>query len=599
MADKRKLNKNEIKKQLVDVNSKIENGVFIFTGPMVIVDFANAIKKPVNEIISYFFKQGKMYNINKTLDEEEIATLCLDYGYDFQKEKEINAQNFMDNVEIFDEEKELSERPPIITVMGHVDHGKTTLIDKIRGSQIAENEAGGITQHIGAYQVEYKKKKITFLDTPGHESFALMRSRGAKLTDIIVLVIAADDGVMAQTKEAIAHAKFSNVPIIVFVNKMDKQNADLEKIKAELSNENIIPEDWGGDIQFVIGSALQNKGINDLFEAILIQSEMLELKANSNRLPIGTIVESHIDKGRGTIATLIVENGTLMQRDFIVAGSKYGRVRTLEDFFGKKINFALPGTPVVVTGLNYVPQAGDKFFAFKDEKFAKNLAQKKEFADKQKNLRERNVVEIKDGKKIINLIIKSDVQGTAEAVKHSLSKLQNEEAKINIVSANVGLVSKSDLLLAIASNASIYCFNTLLNSNLNKMVEENKIEVKFYKIIYKMIADVEKMLKGKLAPKYKDELTGRALVLKVFFYSKVGNIAGCKMETGFIKANAKVKIYRENKLIHEGKIDSLQKEKNLVKKVEVGKEFGTHIYKFNDIKVDDIIEAYQEVEIKK
>jgi translation initiation factor IF-2 len=599
MADKRKLNKNEIKKQLVDVNSKIENGVFIFTGPMVIVDFANAIKKPVNEIISYFFKQGKMYNINKTLDEEEIATLCLDYGYDFQKEKEINAQNFMDNVEIFDEEKELSERPPIITVMGHVDHGKTTLIDKIRGSQIAENEAGGITQHIGAYQVEYKKKKITFLDTPGHESFALMRSRGAKLTDIIVLVIAADDGVMAQTKEAIAHAKFSNVPIIVFVNKMDKQNADLEKIKAELSNENIISEDWGGDIQFVIGSALQNKGINDLFEAILIQSEMLELKANSNRLPIGTIVESHIDKGRGTIATLIVENGTLMQRDFIVAGSKYGRVRTLEDFFGKKINFALPGTPVVVTGLNYVPQAGDKFFAFKDEKFAKNLAQKKEFADKQKNLRERNVVEIKDGKKIINLIIKSDVQGTAEAVKHSLSKLQNEEAKINIVSANVGLVSKSDLLLAIASNASIYCFNTLLNSNLNKMVEENKIEVKFYKIIYKMIADVEKMLKGKLAPKYKDELTGRALVLKVFFYSKVGNIAGCKMETGFIKANAKVKIYRENKLIHEGKIDSLQKEKNLVKKVEVGKEFGTHIYKFNDIKVDDIIEAYQEVEIKK
>ena len=599
MADKRKLNKNEIKKQLVDVNSKIENGVFIFTGPMVIVDFANAIKKPVNEIISYFFKQGKMYNINKTLDEEEIATLCLDYGYDFQKEKEINAQNFMDNVEIFDEEKELSERPPIITVMGHVDHGKTTLIDKIRGSQIAENEAGGITQHIGAYQVEYKKKKITFLDTPGHESFALMRSRGAKLTDIIVLVIAADDGVMAQTKEAIAHAKFSNVPIIVFVNKMDKQNADLEKIKAELSNENIISEDWGGDIQFVIGSALQNKGINDLFEAILIQSEMLELKANSNRLPIGTIVESHIDKGRGTIATLIVENGTLMQRDFIVAGSKYGRVRTLEDFFGKKINFALPGTPVVVTGLNYVPQAGDKFFAFKDEKFAKNLAQKKEFADKQKNLRERNVVEIKDGKKIINLIIKSDVQGTAEAVKHSLSKLQNEEAKINIVSANVGLVSKSDLLLAIASNASIYCFNTLLNSNLNKMVEENKIEVKFYKIIYKMIADVEKMLKGKLAPKYKDELTGRALVLKIFFYSKVGNIAGCKMETGFIKANAKVKIYRENKLIHEGKIDSLQKEKNLVKKVEVGKEFGTHIYKFNDIKVDDIIEAYQEVEIKK
>ena len=597
MLDKRKLNKKEIQDQLVSVNTEIKDGIFIFSGPMAIVDFARSIKKPVNEIISYFFKKGKMYNINKTLDEEEIAELCLEYGYDFQEEKEINAQNFMDTVEIKDNKSDLIERPAIITVMGHVDHGKTTLIDKIRGTNLAKEEAGGITQHTGAYQIEYKKNKITFLDTPGHESFTSMRSRGAKITDIVILVIAGDDGVMPQTKEAIDHARVAQVPLIVFVNKMDKPNVDLEKIKSELANVEIISEDWGGDTQFVFGSALKGDGIDKLFEAILIQAEILELKSNPNRLPIGTVIDSFIHKGKGTMATLIIEHGTLMKKDFIVAGSKYGRIKTLENYLGKNINFATPGMPVTVTGLNYVPHAGDKFFGFKDEKFAKNLAQEKEFIDKQKILRSRNVVENKDEKKVINLIIKSDVQGTAEAVKYALSQLNNEEAKINVVSATVGIVSKSDVLLAIASNASIYCFNTQLSSEINKIAKEKKIEIKSYNVIYKMIDDVKNKLKGESNPKFKDEFIGRAEILQIYFYSKVGNIAGCKMKTGYITSNSKVKIFRNEEEIFEGKIDSLQIKTNQVKKVESGKEFGICIHKFDDIKVGDVIKSFKEVEI--
>lgn len=597
MFDKRKKNKKEIQDQLINVNTEIKDGVFIFSGPMAIVDFARSIKKPTNEIISHFFKKGKMYNINKTLDEEEIAELCFEYGYDFNKEKEINAQNFMDTIEIKDDENELIERPPIITVMGHVDHGKTTLIDKIRGTNVVKDEAGGITQHTGAYQIEYKKNKITFLDTPGHESFTSMRSRGAKITDIVVLVVAADDGVMPQTKEAIDHAKVAKVPLIVFINKMDKPNVDIEKIKSELANIEIVSEDWGGDTQFVFGSALKNEGIDKLFEAILIQAEILELKSNPNRLPIGTVIDSFIHKGKGTMATLIIEHGTLMKKDFIVAGSKYGRIKTLENFLGKNIDLATPGMPVTITGLNYVPQAGDKFFGFKDEKFAKNLAQEKEFIDKQKILRSRNIIENKEGKKIINLIIKSDVQGTAEAVKQSLSQLNNDEAKINIVSATVGIVSKSDILLAIASNASIYCFNTLISSEINKISEEKKIEIKSYKVIYKMIDDVKNKLKGHSSPKFKDEFIGRAQILQIYFYSKVGNIAGCKMKTGYITSDSKVKVFRNEKEIFEGKIDSLQIKTNQIKKIESGKEFGIHIHKFDDIKIGDIIESYKQVEI--
>ncbi|NQZ66004.1 MAG: translation initiation factor IF-2 [Mycoplasmatales bacterium] len=598
MQDKRKLNKKEIQDQLTNVSTELVDGVFVFTGPMAIVDFAEKVKKPVNEIIRKYLMKGKMYNINHTLDEEEIAELCLEYGYDFQKENRIDAQNFMEEVILEENENDLVERAPIITIMGHVDHGKTTLIDKIRGTHVTQGEAGGITQHTGAYQVKFREKHITFLDTPGHEAFTAMRSRGAKVTDIVVLVVAADDGVMPQTKEAIAHAKVARVPIIVFVNKMDRPNVDIEKIKAALSQEDITSEEWGGETQFVYGSGLTGEGIDKLFASILLQTEMLELKSNPNRLPIGIVIESRLDKGKGSVTTLIVEHGTLMPRDFIVAGSKYGKIRTLQDTNGKNISEAIPGTPVVITGLNYSPNAGDKFFAFKDEKFAKNLAQEKAFADKQQDLRSRSVVEVREGQSIVNIVIKADVQGTSEAAKYSLAKLENEEIKINVVRSAVGEISKSDVLLAQASNAIIYGFNINPSGDVMNFAKENRVEIKTYNVIYKMIEDVEKMITGMKSIKYKEELTGRAQILKVFFYSKVGNIAGSKMETGFMNAGAKVKLYRNEKLIHEGKIDSLQRGPNALKKADTGTEFGTHIHKFENIKVGDIIEAYHDVEIK-
>lgn len=598
MSDKRKLNKKQIQEQLTTVNTELVDGVFVFTGPMAIIDFAEKVKKPANEIITRYFMAGKMYNINHTLDEEEIAELCMEYGYDFQKEEKIDAQNFMEQVVLEEDEVDLIERAPIITVMGHVDHGKTTLVDNIRGTKVSETEAGGITQHTGAYQIKFKGKPITFLDTPGHEAFTAMRSRGAKATDIVILVVAADDGVMPQTKEAIDHSKAAGVPIIVFVNKMDKPGANPEKVKIALSAEEVVADDWGGDVQFVYGSGLTGDGIDRLFNAIIIESEMLELKANSNRLPIGIVVESRLDKGRGSVTTLIIQHGTLMTRDFIVAGSKYGKIRTLEDTDGNKIESAIPGTPVVITGLNYAPNAGDKFFAFKDEKFAKNLAQEKEFADKQQDLRSRSVVEVKEGQTIVNIIIKADVQGTSEAVKYSLAKLENEEIKINVVRSAVGAITKSDVLLAQASNAIIYGFNISPSGDVSNFADENKVIIKTYQIIYKMIEDVEEMITGMKSTKYEEVFTGRAQVLQVFFYSKVGNIAGSKMETGYMDSNAKVKVYRDDKMIYEGKIDSLQSGPNSLKKAVAGKEFGTHVKGFEGIKVGDFIEAFHDVEIK-
>ena len=594
MSDQRKLNKDEIKTQLTSVKTELKDGVFVFTGPMSIMHFAEAVKKPANEIIKHFFMGGKMYNINHTLDEEEIAELVMEYGYDFQKENQVDAQNFMDEVVISDDDNETITRAPIITVMGHVDHGKTTLIDKIRGANVAEGEAGGITQHTGAYQIEYGGRKITFLDTPGHEAFTAMRSRGAKATDIVILVVAADDGVMPQTKEAIDHAKAANVPLIVFVNKMDKPGVDPEKIKGELSNEDIVADDWGGNNQFVYGSALKGEGIEDLFKSINLEAEMLELRANPNRLPVGIVIESRLDKGRGSVATIIVQHGTLMPRDFVVAGSKYGKIRTLEDHAGNSLESAGPGTPVIITGLNYTPNAGDKFFGFKDEKFAKNLANEKEFADKQQQLRAKSVMEVKDGQKVVNIIVKADVQGTAEAVKYSLAKLKNEEVMVNVVRASVGAISKSDVLLAQASKAIIYSFNVKPSGDVEKSAEENKVQIKYYNIIYKMIEDLEALIKGMKTIQYKEVYTGRAQVLKTFFYSKVGTIAGAMMEDGYMESNSKVKVYRGEKLIHEGRIDSLQRGPDSLKLAEKGKDFGTHVHKFNDILEGDFIEAFKD-----
>ncbi|VEU59823.1 translation initiation factor IF-2 [Mesomycoplasma neurolyticum] len=595
---KKKTNQQTIKNQFNTVKVELKNGVFNFTGPMTIADFAEKINKNAKDIIMLFFKKGKMYTLNYTLNEEEIAELCIRYDFDFQKHSELNASNFMDEIKIEDEEDELEKRPPIITIMGHVDHGKTTLLDKIRQTNVVDSESGGITQHTGAYQIVYDKRKITFLDTPGHAAFAEMRARGSKITDIVVLVVAADDGVMPQTIEAINHAKHSNVPIIVFINKIDKPIKDVEKIKAELSQYNIMSEEWGGDNIFVQGSGLTGKGINELFEAINLQADILDLKANKNREAIGVVIESKLEKGRGAVATLIIQHGTLNKGDFIVAGSKYGRIKTLEDSNGRPLKKAKPGTPVVITGLNYVPLAGNRIFAFDNEKFAKNLAKDKAISDKESILKEKKIMIDKDGTKILNFIIKGDVYGTTEAVKNALEKLKNEEAQSQVVHSGVGEVTENDILLAKTSNSIIYAFKTTVSAAVKERARESGVEIKEFDIIYKIIEDVQEILNKLRPPKFVEEVIGEALILKIFYYSKVGNIAGCKLLTGKFKAKTKVKVIRKNKVIHVGELDSLRRTTDDVKEVLAGNEFGCHIYKFNDIEVDDTIIAYEQVEVK-
>lgn len=595
--DNRKSNFQDIKSQLKTVDTELKDGVFIFTNPMSINEFATKIKKSPNEIINYYFKQGKMYNINYLLDEEKIAELCFEFGYDFSKKSEITASNFMEAIEITDHLKDLKKRPPIITIMGHVDHGKTTLLDYIRKSHIVNSEAGGITQHIGAYQILHNKQKITFLDTPGHEAFTAMRARGAKVTDIVVLVVAADDGVMPQTKEAIDHAKAANVPLIVFVNKIDKPSIDFERIKGELAQEDIVSEEWGGDIQFVYGSGQNGEGVEQLLNAIIVQADMLELKANPNRFAIGTVIESRVDKGQGTLATLIVQNGTLEKGDFIVAGYNYGHIRVMIDSNNTPINLALPGTPIVISGLNYSPEAGDKFFAFHEEKFAKDLANQKQQEDRAKELRQRAPVQVKEGIKLLNIIIKSDVQGTAEAIKHALSRIENEEAKVNIVRASVGAISKSDILLAQASQAMIISFNIRPSSDIKQFAEHEKVQILPHTIIYKIIEDVQSFLKGMMKPKYQEKIIGQAQIIKIIFSSKIGNIAGSKVLSGLIKSNAKIRLIRDQKVLLTTRLDSLQRGKEAVKSVAVGFEFGTHIKNYNDIQEGDIIEAFEDVQI--
>lgn len=593
---KRLSNDEEIKNQLTDVKVELKDGVFIFTGPMSVNEFAKMIKKPANEILTNFFKKGILHNLNSILSEEEIAEICFDYGFDFRKEIEMNESNFMDHFEIEDEKENLEPRPPIITIMGHVDHGKTTLIDKIRNANVAATEAGGITQHTGAYQIVHNNKVITFLDTPGHEAFTAMRLNGAKVTDIVILVVAADDGVMPQTIEAIDHAKAANVPIIVFVNKMDKPNADPERIKADLSKHDILCEEWGGQVPFIYGSALKNQGINELFEAILLQSDLMELKANKNRSPIGTVIEAKISTGTGTIATLMVTNGTIYKRDFIVAGSNYGRIKTLLSIDGKEIESAGPGTPVVVTGLNYLPKSGDKFLGFENEKFAKKLASKKAFVDKQNELNTKNInLNSVGDKKMVNIIIKSDVQGTAEAIKFSLSKLSNKDVAINVIRFSSGSITNSDILLAKASNAIIFAFNLKVDGSIRNLANQEKVVIKTSSIIYEIIEEIEKIVKSLGDPEYKEEKVGEAIIQKIFYYSKVGNIAGCLATDGVIKINTKMKLLRNNKIIHEGILETLQHEKEQIKKIEKGKEFGTHIKGFNDIKEGDIIQTFEDV----
>ena len=594
--NKRQSNVGNIKKHLATAETKLVNGVFVFHGPLTISDFSKKINVNAASILTIFFKKGVMKNINSSLNEEEIAELCLEFNLDFKKEDVVDAQNILDKLEIIDDPNDLASRPPIVTIMGHVDHGKTTLIDQIRKSNVLDTEFGGITQHTGAYQVKFKDRRITFLDTPGHEAFTEMRSRGAKVTDIVIIVVAADDGVKPQTIEAIDHAKAANVPIIVFVNKIDKPNVDLEKVKSQLSEHNIVCEEWGGDIQFVYGSAIKNKNIDQLLEAIFLQADLLDLKANLNRDPIGTIIESKLDRGKGVVSTVIVQNGTLYPRDFIVAGGQYGNIRSLTTVEGKPLDKAFPGMPCIITGLNKNPLAGDKFIVLSDEKFAKKMAEEKQYLDKQKELSEKNSIIVKDGIKTINIIIKTDVQGTAEAIKNSISKIKNDEVIINVIRSGAGEINKADIILAEASNARIYAFNNEgLNSDVKKMAESKNVKIIKHNIIYKIIEELSLLIKTLKEPVYEEKLIGEAIVIQLFYYSKVGTIAGCKQMQGICKEFSKVEVYRKNKMIFKGTINSLKREKNDVKIVEKGFDFGTHIKDFDKIEVDDELKFYEDV----
>ncbi len=583
--------------------AKVNGGVFVYSKPLSVADLSKAINIPSVQIIKYLFMQGKMVTINQLLDDETIGTLCLEYGYDFKKEKIVDADHF-EELEIVDDPSDLEERPSIVTVMGHVDHGKTTLIDAIRSSDVASHEAGGISQAIGAYQKEYNGKRITIIDTPGHAAFTAMRARGAQVTDITVLVVAADDGVMPQTLEAIDHAKAAGCEIIVAINKMDKPGANVDKVKQELMSHDIISEDYGGDVMMIPLSAKTGKGIEDLLDAILLKAEMMELKANPRRYAIGTVLESNLDKGEGPKATLLVQNGTLNNSDYVVVGEIYGKIRRMCNEYGQVVKTALPSTPVSVTGLSAVPSAGDRFMAFPTEKEAKEIAERRALAKKEQTQSGSAALSLSDlnnlvnaGKiKDINVIVKADTAGSAEAVKASLEKCSNDHVHIHVISAAAGAISDSDVLLASASNAIIYAFNIRPDARVNEKAKEEHVEIRPYRIIYQLIDDISSALKGMYKAEMVEKVSGQAEVRHIYKITHVGTVAGSYVTSGELKAKEKVRLLRAGVIIYEGALASLKRFKDDVKEVKEGYECGLSIEGYNDIKEGDIVEGYELVE---
>lgn len=595
-------NRNNNKNEL----NKVNGGIFVYTGDITVSQLSKELNIPTTSIIRFLFMQGKMVTLNQNLDDELIGEICLEFGYDFKKEKVVSEENFED-IEIVDDPSSLKERSPIVTIMGHVDHGKTTLIDTIRNSNIVDTEAGAITQAIGAYQKEINGKKITFIDTPGHEAFTAMRSRGASVTDIVIIVVAADDGVMPQTKEAIDHARAANVPIIIAINKIDKPGANVERVKQELMELDIIPEEYGGKNIFCEISAKKNIGIDNLLENVLLLAEMLELKANPNRYALGTVLEARLDKGEGAKATLLVQNGTLNAGDFVVVGAAYGRVRKMTNEHRAELKSAGPSTPVAIIGLTEVPIAGDKFMAFPTEKQAREIAEKRKLA---KTMDERNSSgggtledlynRIHEGEiQEINCIVKADNQGSAEAVKGALLNLQVEGVKINVLRSTAGAITETDVLLASTSNAIIFGFNIRPDAKIRAKAEEAKVDIRLHTIIYHLTEEVEAAMKGLLKPTYKEHITGQAEIRKVIVASKIGKIAGCMVTNGVIKRDSLCRLMRDGVVIYEGKLNSLKRFQNDAKEVAENYECGLTIENFNDIKEGDIVEGYEMVEEKK
>lgn len=599
--EKKSIYKNKTKLQ---GNTNEANNVVLYKDKMTVKDLALALNVSDTDLIKKMFNMGLMININSSISFEDAEVICMEYKKELKKESSVDISNF-EEYEIIDKESDLVPRAPVVTIMGHVDHGKTSLLDYIRNAHVASGEAGGITQAIGAYQVEINGNKITFIDTPGHAAFTEMRARGAKITDIVVIIVAADDGVMPQTKEAIDHAKSANVPIIVAINKIDKTTANVDKIMSEMSEYGLTSEEWGGDTIFVKLSAHTGENVDLLLESILALAEMEDLKANPKRYASGTVIESKLDKNKGVTASLLINNGTLRLGDPIVVGSSFGKVRTLKDSNGNDLISALPSTPVEITGLNVVPVAGDKFMAFETEKEARSIAEKRANAEKEKKYTKKAVSledlfeRIESGHKEINIVLKTDVKGSEEAVKNALEKINVEGVKVTVIRSGVGTITESDVVLASASNAIIIGFNVVPSAKTKEAAKNYEVDIRLYNIIYKLVEEIESAMKGMLDPTYEEVTIGEAEIRQIFKFSKVGNIAGVHVTSGVIKNNSECKLIRDGVIITTSKIGSLQREKDQVKEVKSGYDCGITIENYSDIKVGDTIIAFEMKEIKK
>lgn len=609
---KKDVNKQEfnmLKKEMYKHKNKLmknetDENIVLYKNGMSVSQFASVLNVSGAEIIKKLMENGLMISLNEPIDFENAEIIALDYNKTLKREETQDVTNF-EEYEIIDKEEDLVKRPPIVTIMGHVDHGKTTLLDYIRNTHVVDKEFGGITQHIGAYQTKYKDELITFIDTPGHAAFTEMRARGASVTDIVIIIVAADDGVKPQTKEAVDHALSAKVPIIVAVNKIDKPDANIDRVLTEMAEIGITPESWGGDIPFINISAHTGEGIDLLLETILTIAEVSELKANPNRYAVGAVIESRLDKNVGGIASFLIQNGTLRIGDPIVVGTSYAKVRTMKNDRGESVVEAGPSTPVEITGLTENPSAGDKFMAFETEAEAKSVAEKRKDAAKMNAGKDKKVslddlfASVDAGNKEINVVLKADVRGSEEAVKNALEKIKEQDVSVKVIRSGIGAITESDVVLASASNAIIIGFNVVASSSAKDIAKDNNIDIRLYTIIYKLVEDIEAAINGMLDPEYEEKILGEAEIRRIFKFSKVGNIAGSYITSGIVKNGALARVIRDGVVIaNDEKIASLQREKDTVKEVKKGFECGITLEKFNDFKEGDTIEAYEMTEVK-
>ena len=598
-----------LKKEMYKHKSKLmgntqDENIVLYKEGMTVSELATALGVNANDVIKKLMGLGLMLNLNQSIDFENAEILTLDFGKTLKKEESQDVANF-ENYEVIDKEEDLVSRPPIITIMGHVDHGKTTLLDYIRNSRIVDTEFGGITQAIGAYQTEYNGQKLTFIDTPGHAAFTQMRARGASVTDIVIIIVAADDGVMPQTKEAVEHALSAKVPIVVAVNKIDKPDANIDRIYTEMAELNITPEAWGGDVPFINISAKTGEGVDNLLETLLAISEVSNLRANPNRYALGAVIEERLDKNVGGVASFLIQNGTLRIGDPVAVGTTYGKIRTMKNDRGENIVEAGPSTPVEITGLNDNPKAGDKFMAFETLDEVKDVSEKRK-EQALKNREKKTSLSLDDlfnqvnsGQKEIAVVLKTDVRGSEEAVKAALEKIKVEDVRVKVIRSGIGPISESDIVLASASKAIVLGFNVIASPGAKEMAKEYDIEIRLYTIIYKLVEEMELALKGMLDPEYEEKIIGSAEVRQLFRFSKVGNIAGVYVTDGIVKSNAKARVIRDGVVLIDTDVASVQRGKDNVKEVKKGFECGITLEKYDDFKENDIIEFYEMIEVKR